>query len=365
MFKSFISFLIITIILSCQVEKIDPTNLAGREATLKEAELGSTDAQFKIAYLYDMEKDYENAIYWYRKSAETGHTHSRNRLFEIYHYGIGVEKSQKEAYYWLKSSARKDYLGSRLLLAKYFYYGFMDEDGYKKLMSFNTDLSPEKLEKIVELTNKFQMEAKLFYAYCNQILGDSTMVILAESQKELSKKVAKEKYDLKAFKTPEMALTVTLAFTAPYNHDKPMQDFKDARKWFKKRSEKNDIEAMYYLGVIYENGYGLKEKDLEKAKDLFARSALQGYEPSIEKMAHYKLQDSTKIDFVETIKIDSVKVAQSKIEELKTESVATDSQEIKKEENADEKLQIAPETLDSLKKVSDSLLKVINSLQKK
>ena len=48
-----------------------------------------------------------------------------------------------------------------------------------------------------------------------------------------------------------------------------------ADKWYGKAAEQGDVAAQFYLGMCYENGYGLDKNDKEAAK-WYAKAEAQG-----------------------------------------------------------------------------------------
>ena len=71
----------------------------------RDAEQGDAEAQYLLGYCYfngtnGAEKNYEKAVYWYRKAAEQGDTYVQNLLGECYEYGKGVKIDYVEAEAW-------------------------------------------------------------------------------------------------------------------------------------------------------------------------------------------------------------------------------------------------------------------------
>ena len=62
----------------------------------RKAKNGDAEAQDYLGYAYNMgtgvEKDYDEAVKWYRKAAEQGHAPGQSRLGKMYYLGYGVEK---------------------------------------------------------------------------------------------------------------------------------------------------------------------------------------------------------------------------------------------------------------------------------
>jgi TPR repeat protein len=52
------------------------------------------------------EKDYENALFWYKKASEHGHSYAQWKIGEMYNNGIGVGRDKDEAVFWYKKAAK-------------------------------------------------------------------------------------------------------------------------------------------------------------------------------------------------------------------------------------------------------------------
>ena len=54
-----------------------------------------------------VERDYREAVKWYRKAAEQGNIYAQNNLGSCYYYGNGVLQDYEEAVKWYQESARQ------------------------------------------------------------------------------------------------------------------------------------------------------------------------------------------------------------------------------------------------------------------
>ena len=63
----------------------------------------------KYFYGRGVNKDYSEALKWYRKAAEMGHASGQNTLGYMYKNGLGVAKDYAEAFKWYKMSAEQGY----------------------------------------------------------------------------------------------------------------------------------------------------------------------------------------------------------------------------------------------------------------
>ncbi len=52
------------------------------------------------------EKDYENALFWYKKASEQGHSYSQWMIGKMYYNAIGVDEDKGEAILWYKKAAK-------------------------------------------------------------------------------------------------------------------------------------------------------------------------------------------------------------------------------------------------------------------
>jgi hypothetical protein len=77
-----------------------------------------------------VEKDYAEAIKWYRKAAEQGDSLAQNNLGFCYHLGNGVEKDDAEAVKWFRKAAEQGYAGGQKNLGASYHDGNGVEKDY-------------------------------------------------------------------------------------------------------------------------------------------------------------------------------------------------------------------------------------------
>lgn len=90
------------------------------------AELGDSEAQYDLAYLYykagtdpaisGVTQSDKLAALWYRKAAEQGHTRAQYNMAVLHLHGNGVERDAVEAYAWLLEAAGKGHEASTELI---------------------------------------------------------------------------------------------------------------------------------------------------------------------------------------------------------------------------------------------------------
>lgn len=83
-------------------------------STIKSAEAGDAEAQYKLGEFYfygyeGVEKDYELAVKWLRKSANAGYPNAQNFLGYCYEEGLGVEKNLVTAFVLYSKAADQGY----------------------------------------------------------------------------------------------------------------------------------------------------------------------------------------------------------------------------------------------------------------
>ena len=93
-----------------------------RELWLPLAQSGDVRAQYALGRLYEkgkgMERDFEQALVWYRKAAEKEHPDSQYRLAVGYAYGLGIKKDEGEALSWLRKAANNGQKRAQKVLAQ-------------------------------------------------------------------------------------------------------------------------------------------------------------------------------------------------------------------------------------------------------
>lgn len=77
---------------------------------LQRAKKGDAEAQYNLGNCYyyglGIEKNYDEAVKWFRQSAEQDYAPAQNDLGDCYQRGIGVEKDEAEAERWWQKASR-------------------------------------------------------------------------------------------------------------------------------------------------------------------------------------------------------------------------------------------------------------------
>lgn len=85
--------------------------------------------------LYEQGK-YNEAVDWYRKAAEQGHTQSQTLLGLIYSKGLGVKQSYKDAINWYRRAAEEGHAQAQAMLGVMYSKGQGVEQDYKEAINW-------------------------------------------------------------------------------------------------------------------------------------------------------------------------------------------------------------------------------------
>lgn len=81
------------------------------------AQNGDLEAQFNLGTMYYfgeyVDKDYKEAIKWWRNIAELGDVRAQFYLGVMYAHGWGVTQNYKEAVKWYRKAAEQDYVAAQ------------------------------------------------------------------------------------------------------------------------------------------------------------------------------------------------------------------------------------------------------------
>ena len=234
----------------------------------KAAEQGHTEAQNNLGVCYEygkgVEQDYEEAAKWYKKAAEQGHTEAQNNLGVCYEYGKGVEQDYEEAAKWYKKAAEQGNANAQTNL------GFFYENGHGVAQSYQ------------EAVKWYQKAAKQGSVVAKE--KHEKLLKKAQREKEAALKVQAEEWFQKGFnyyikqyyegavnwwkKAAEQGhVTAQCNLGECYAHGKGVeQSDTEAVKWYQKAAEQGSSTAQFNLGECYEHGRGIEQNDTEAMK---------------------------------------------------------------------------------------------------
>jgi clan AA aspartic protease (TIGR02281 family) len=225
------------------------------------AKKGNSLGQYELAEAYrngkGVARNYAEAIKWYRAAQQNGYPLGGLELGEMYLNGEGVSKNYVEAMKWFRLSGRQE---------AEFRIGEMYENGwgvkqdlveaikhYKNAAGFGPDgillssasdnRAQERLGEFAELWQNHNAALNFFRA-------------------------AAENGNAKA---------QTILGSAYFHgwHDIITPDYGIAAKWYREAAQQGFGEAMYNLGVLYENGFGVPTS-IEESIKWYQKAADQG-----------------------------------------------------------------------------------------
>ena len=102
----------------------------------KSADQGYADAQLNLGYLYEkglgVSQDSQQAVYWYRKAAEQGNVSAMFNLGSCYHDGNGVTQDCQQAVYWSRKAAEQGHGAAMCRLGNCYYEGECVDQDYQQ-----------------------------------------------------------------------------------------------------------------------------------------------------------------------------------------------------------------------------------------
>ncbi len=222
----------------------------------RSAEQGDAIAQYNLGNMYNqgegVERDYEEAVKWYRRSAEQGNAEAQFDLGFIYYNGEGVERDYKEAVKWYRRSAEQGNAIGQYSLGNRYYNGEGVERDYKEAVKW--------YRRSAEQGNAIgQFGLGTMYANGKGVERDYKEAVKwyrrsAEQGNAIGQYSLGNRY---------------------YNGEGVERDYKEAVKWYRRSAEQGNAIGQFGLGTMYANGKGV-ERDYKEAVKWYRRSAEQG-----------------------------------------------------------------------------------------
>ena len=219
------------------------------------AENGNIYAMYELGRFYDVDeinRNYEEAVKWYRKAAEQGYAPAQNNLGDMYQYGRGVMTNYYDAVQWYGKAAAQGLASAQNNLGNMYCY----DRGVTK----NYEVAVRWYEKA----------ATQGYIVAQYKLGNMYYY---------GRGVTKNYYDAAQWykKAAERGLAeaqnnLGWMYRNGYGVGR---DYEEAVKWYRKAAEQGLAEAQNKLGFMYHSGYGVYE-DYEEAAKWFRKAAEQG-----------------------------------------------------------------------------------------
>lgn len=210
-----------------------------------------SNANLKLTKLYfngvEVQKDYTSALKYAEMAVKDGHVDAKFILGYLYNFGLGVERNYSKAYYWYNQGAEQGDFKSQYFLGLLYYSG----DGVEK----NYENAFRWIEKSTHSGNFDDSYLNLGKLY--------------------------------------------------YNGHGTAKDYKMAAKYYQLASDNENAEAKYLLARLYQDGLGVQH-DLNKAAELFKKSANGGYKEAIEMSDLYSMDYSGLDQFSSSLNLVSI-----------------------------------------------------------
>lgn len=254
------------------------------------AELNNPVSQYILGRLYlrgdEVEKDINNALYWFKRSIDNGDTRAYSSIAFIYLQKIATQNAIEEGYRMLHKGAECGNVACAFLLGIEYISG--NTWGERNIISIDKN-------KGIGLIRKAADNGLL---KAQKYLGDYY-------RKESNEWAALKYYRLAAEQGDSDSLFYAGLYSKRRGHNE------DAVKYYQMAVEQDNVSAMNNLAVCYEYGQGI-EKDEKDAFKLYKRAAEAGDDVAQNNLAIcYENGIGTIADFSQSL-IWSKKAAENK-----------------------------------------------------
>ena len=241
-----------------QIENLDEYNEDRIEIYKKQAEQGDYKAQYKLGEKYykgfELKRDLDEADRLFTSSYRTCSMRGDDPealyyIFLMNFNGYGIPKNNERAFDFCKKSAELGCDDAKFQLAIMYFNGYGVKQNYLEAIKLLEELSKIKKENV-------SANAKFFLGLAYKTLIENKNIFSIKNVKKYIKESDK--------------------------------NFKSCIKFYESRAKQSDSLSQFRLGYIYLNGLGIK-KDIEKALELFKKSAELGYSDSEYQLGkHYR-----------------------------------------------------------------------------
>lgn len=264
------------------------------------AEKGNADAQDMLGEMYankgrGVPVDFAEAIKWYQRAAEQGHSRGLFHLGQMHEYGLGVKEDFYKAAKWYKKAADKGNIKALENLGYLYKKGGngLQRDYRKAANWYEKAANKGSVEAQVDLGHLYhdggyglepniRMAVQWYRKAAEQ--GDVDAQTLTGSLLMQIKEIQNLDEGLKWIgKACEQGSAYALVNMGLFyqNGIGVRQSYESAISYFKKAIEQDNKLGYYYLACLYRDGDGVKQ-DKEEAKRLFSKSAKLGYKKAEE-----------------------------------------------------------------------------------
>ncbi|MBO7542994.1 SEL1-like repeat protein [bacterium] len=250
---------------SVRVDPAELTRKGDKESLTEAARLGYLPAQVKLGRLYEENREYESAAYWYELAAQQSDPEANEKIGRYYLFEIGgKEKNVETALKYLANAAYAGRPGAMTLLGNYNYY--LKKYDYA-LGWYKNAAAKDDTEALYKLG--------LMYEY-----GDG----VAEDHPAAFKyfQTAADKGHIDAW------INLGIDYLIGRGTDKNLAK---ANQWIGKAANAGKPAAQKLMGDIYYNGWGVPD-DRKTAISWYEKAAQGGSALAKEKLAQVKAAET-------------------------------------------------------------------------
>jgi TPR repeat protein len=218
------------------------------------AQPGKAELQEGLKYYEGngVEKNYAEAIRWFKKSAENGNVVAMENIGYMYEIGNGVQQDYEEARNW-----------------------------YQKALDAGSENAAEYLASMDEPGSGEFIEGLKYYDYYDEGIW---------GEEDCAKAMRWFKKSAENGNTEAMRAIGTIYSTGGNGVQK---DYKLAMKWYKQAADLGNTGAMLDLGNMYENGEGVKQ-NFNEARGWYSKANQAGNEYARELLVNLDSKNTNK-----------------------------------------------------------------------
>jgi TPR repeat protein len=227
------------------------------------AEQGYAPAQYNLGLMYangrGVPKDDAEAVKWFRLAAEQGKADAQYNLGVLYGKGEGVPGNDAEAVKWYRLAAEQGYPRAQANLGVMYANGLGVPENIIYAFAWSSLAARQGHRKATENKDLYREHM--------------TPQQIARAQ-TLSRQLAKKSPTIGQAKTAKRPASSAVFEAGLVAYSR--RDFAGALREFLPLGKAGDAHAQFTLGVMYGNGEGVQENDVEAAK-WYRLSAVQGF----------------------------------------------------------------------------------------
>ena len=198
----------------------------------------SDTAQYQLGMIYNSEKKYLKSKKYFELSANQDNTDALMKLGIIYRDGLGVKKDAYKTYQYFEKASK---LGNAYA---FFYLSVFCRDG------FGTQKNLNRSRRYLKLSVRYDVQESFTNLGC---------LYIEEGNQELAK------YYWSLSNNPKAQYNLGVILEEENN-------YKEAMKMYMKAANQYHSGAMFAIGKLYINGYGVDE-DIDKALEYIVKAA--------------------------------------------------------------------------------------------